>query len=316
MITVSAAVLFLGVLGIVGLTFYKSYYYLNFSRHKPYINTPADYGLEFIKSEFPSRQDQINISAWFIPSEIGVGQEKFHQSTIIIVHGHGSNMGRNEPTDFIRDVVMPLHKAGFSTFLLDLRNHGSSADSLPMSMGIEESRDILGAIDHLKEKSEEWNVDSSKIGVWGSSLGGATTLYAVAKDHENNPKHIRAAFIDSAFSNSLGPIYLRLKNDGVPSILHDMIIFWLRIIPKFDIAKYNPIENIPKIKAPIFFLHAAQDITVDPSDSKSMYKACIKAQLKSRCTLWISDATKHVATSAEYPEQYHKNLVDFFQKHM
>ena len=61
--------------------------------------------------------------------------------------------------------------------MIDLRGHGQSSPAR-MSFGLKEHRDILGAVDWLKGRGYR----PGHIGVLGQSMGGASTLYAVAAE--------------------------------------------------------------------------------------------------------------------------------------
>lgn len=105
---------------------------------------------------------------------------------IVVTHGYRS-------CATVLHALLPggmLWHAGYNVLILDLRNHGRSDrydfQKPVITFGSEEYKDVLGAVDYLKT-----HTNVTKIGVTGSSMGGATSIIAYYKDKEN----ITAAFV-------------------------------------------------------------------------------------------------------------------------
>lgn len=79
------------------------------------------------------------------------------------------------PVDMLR-LAHALHRAGFHILMLDHRNHGESADGGAVTFGLQESNDILGAIDYLQTRPD---VDTAHVGVVGFGMGANATLFAL-----------------------------------------------------------------------------------------------------------------------------------------
>jgi pimeloyl-ACP methyl ester carboxylesterase len=75
-------------------------------------------------------------------------------------------------------LVYALNKAGYHLFMFDLRNHGQSASSGPMTFGLGEANDLLGALDYLAGRQD---VDVESIGVMGFSVGANTILFTLPR---------------------------------------------------------------------------------------------------------------------------------------
>src|SRR5207249_9000031 len=72
--------------------------------------------------------------------------------------------------------AVSLNRAGYALLVFDFRGHGLSTGSGGF-LGVDEKRDILGAIEFLKSRSD---VDGSRIGLWGIGMGAyAGTLAAL-----------------------------------------------------------------------------------------------------------------------------------------
>lgn len=142
--------------------------------------TPKDIGLAFEAVDFPAR-DGLRLSGWFVPAGTSPAP------AIILIHGWPWNrlgdqandwlaeLSGNKPVDLLR-LAHAIHQAGYGVLMFDLRNHGQSAAGGPVSFGMEERQDLLGALDYLSGRSE---VIPNKIGVIGFSMGANTILYAL-----------------------------------------------------------------------------------------------------------------------------------------
>ena len=71
-----------------------------------------------------------------------------------------------------------LHQAGYQILMFDMRNHGQSASARPVTFGLREADDLLGAIDCLAGRPD---VDPERIGVVGFSAGANALLYALPR---------------------------------------------------------------------------------------------------------------------------------------
>ena len=299
-------------LALLAITYKLSHNYLYFSRHKPYTHTPLDFDLTYENVSFLPKGHNIKLNGWFVP---GKNPDK-HAPTVILVHGHNTNMSNGHDINLLRDVAVPLNQQGYATLLFDLRNHGSSGDMQPVSLGYFESQDILGAINYLKDNADLMKVDRDRIGIWAASMGGAAAIHAASISFQENKSDIKALFIDSTYAKTLDPIRLRLSKDGLPSIIQEMAIFWIRTIPQFDIANFNPVDHLQNIKAPIYFVHAEDDKVVHYKDSVTMEQRFKSHHPNIDVFLWITDASKHVFNVKEYPQEYKNRLLNFFKSYL
>lgn len=156
--------------------------------------TPGSYGLPYEDVQFPAR-DGIRLSGWFV-----AGADKAAArpaATVILVHGWSWNrlgttgellqdLPGSSPLEIIH-LVHALHHAGYNVLMFDLRNHGQSAAAGPVTMGLNEARDLLGAIDYLLSRSD---VDGQRLSVIGFSMGANAVLHALPQTEQ-----LRAAIV-------------------------------------------------------------------------------------------------------------------------
>jgi pimeloyl-ACP methyl ester carboxylesterase len=138
----------------------------------------------------------------------------------------------------IGKAILPFLLAGYNVLAIDLRNHGNSQDAKPISLGLHEvphrhtthdtrhtaltsnyifslpidapinqSEDVLAAVDWLRANADELGVDPERVGLWGESMGAATSLLACQKDRHE--RRIKAVVSDSSYLNARGAVTFR-----------------------------------------------------------------------------------------------------------
>jgi dipeptidyl aminopeptidase/acylaminoacyl peptidase len=145
---------------------------------------PSSLGLPFEDVHFPAR-DGLRLSGWFIPRKRA--NQRGSDTTIILVHGWPWNrlgwaneniltdVPGSEPVELLH-LAHALHTVGYNVFMFDMRNHGQSTAARPVTFGLHEANDLLGAVDYLCGRD---NIDSERIGVIGFSAGANTLLYTL-----------------------------------------------------------------------------------------------------------------------------------------
>jgi dienelactone hydrolase len=149
---------------------------------QPIVRAPADVGLRAERVAFPS-DDGVALRGWFIRRAEDDGQPA---PAVIFVHGWpwnrlGNQAGRSLLPDRTVDLLEParaLARAGFHVLQFDLRNHGESGAAWPVTFGVHESRDFVGAVALLRRRPE---VDRSRVGAIGYSMGGNTVIYGIPR---------------------------------------------------------------------------------------------------------------------------------------
>jgi pimeloyl-ACP methyl ester carboxylesterase len=125
--------------------------------------TPADRGLPYRDVTFPA-SDGAQLSGWYLPSRNG--------AAVALLHGAGST----------RAAVLPqaevLARHGYGVLLYDARGHGGSAGRA-MDFGWYGDQDVSGAVTYLTGRPD---VDRTRIGVVGMSMGGEQAIGAAAAD--------------------------------------------------------------------------------------------------------------------------------------
>merc|ERR1712187_288099 len=166
-----------------------------------------------------------------------------------------------------------LFAKGISLFTYDAVGCGLSEGEY-VSLGWHE-RDVLDTvIKHIRSFP-----DCGSVGVWGRSMGAATTLLHAYRDPT-----LGAVLLDSAFS-SLPLLVEELARDGsvgliplgLPNWLLDAAVSILRgrvqALADFDINDVVPLKYAVQSSVPAFFLHSEGDSFIKLSHSQALFDA-------------------------------------------
>jgi uncharacterized protein len=112
------------------------------------------------------------------------------KGTVLHLHGNAANVSNHLP------LVAWLPARGYQVLMLDYRGFGRS-EGRPTLDGI--VTDALAALDYLRTRPD---VDSSRLIVFGQSIGGATALRMLARDAQG----VRLGVIEAAFSPAIAAL--------------------------------------------------------------------------------------------------------------
>jgi pimeloyl-ACP methyl ester carboxylesterase len=90
--------------------------------------------------------------------------------SIVLCHDLGSSQSEMMP------LALRLQSAGFTTLVFDFRGHGSS-EGRASTLGIDEKRDVLGAVDFLGGRER---LNARRVGVYGVGMGAHAAVLACA----------------------------------------------------------------------------------------------------------------------------------------
>ncbi len=168
---------------ISALAFYIARFLINPPRQRLW-TTPRAADLPYEEIQFPAR-DGLRLSGWFIPAANRATKDP--AGTLVLVHGWPWNRLGTQAENVFTDLpgsspvnllalASGLHNLEYDVLMFDLRNHGRSASAIPVTFGMNEANDLLGALDYLAGRKD---VSNEKIGVIGFSVGANTLLYTL-----------------------------------------------------------------------------------------------------------------------------------------
>ncbi|XP_031491688.1 alpha/beta hydrolase domain-containing protein WAV2 [Nymphaea colorata] len=258
---------------------------------KGYPITPARLHLKF-EDVWLRSSDGVRLHAWFIklfPDCRG--------PTLLFFQENAGNIAHR--LEYIRIMLQQLQ---CNVFMLSYRGYGAS-EGYPSQHGI--IKDAQAALDHLTQRTD---IDTSKIIVFGRSLGGAVGA-ALAK---NNPDKVSALILENTFTSVLDMAgvllpFLRWFIGSTAFKGPKILNFLVR-------SPWNTVEIIDKIKQPILFLSGLQDEMVPPAHMRMLYE---KASSSNSRTLFVDFPDgMHMDTWLSGAERYWRSIQLFFMRYL
>lgn len=197
--------------------------------------TPKDIGLEFEEVTIRTKDD-IEISAWFIPS-------KDERAVVLFCHGNAGNISHR------LDSIRIFNKLGLSVLIFDYRGYGKSKGS-PTEEGT--YLDAEAAWDYLVNKK---GYSPDKIVLFGLSLGGAVA-------------------VETALRVKAGAIIIESGFTSLPALGSKFFPYLpVRLISRY---KYANIDKVNKISLPKLFVHSPQDEIIPFEHGKALFEKALE----------------------------------------
>lgn len=179
-----------------------------------------------------------------------------------VIYCHGNCGSRCDALDAVQ-ILLPYN---ITVLAFDFSGSGLSEGDY-VSLGFFEKQDLASIVEHL------WNTKQvSRIGLWGRSMGAATSIMYSNLDHT-----IAGIVVDSPFT-SLEDVMTELvlaHQSWVPKKVIKMGINVMRksILNRaqFDIRKNSPIEYAKNCYVPALFAHAEGDDFIKIHHSEKLY---------------------------------------------
>jgi len=155
------------------------------------------------------------------------------------------------------DFAMWLAEKGITSLVLKYRTFNSDAEGFSLKREVyngEVLADAKQAINILRSRADELNIDKNKVGIGGFSAGGALSLYASL----------------NVFAEDL-PEYARFRENTAPG-------FVFPIYPGINDEVYKAVkekENIP----PVFLINGAEDTVTPAVKCIQLYTALLEKKV-------------------------------------
>ncbi|MFC1591853.1 alpha/beta hydrolase [Thermodesulfobacteriota bacterium] len=232
----------------------------------------------------------------FLPDSLSNGKRL---PAIILCHGFSG----------IREILLPPYaelfaQNGFAALIFDYRGFGDSEGERGRLIPAEQIVDIRNAITFMQTLNE---VDSERIGLWGTSFGGANAVCTAAVDRRVSCLSVQITFgsgermvaggLDQAerqkLLGTLQKAWQRAVTKNKPLLLNmDQILtdpdskaFYQKTVaelPKLktrlplltikESLEYKPEERISSLEIPVQIIGADQDIVCPVEESKILYE--------------------------------------------
>lgn len=249
---------------------------------------------DFRSVELPARDESLMIRGWYAPGPAGTASP-----TVVLANGIYSC--RRDSVTLLPAAM--LHAAGFGVLIIDLRNHGDSdADNGHSALGAKEYRDLLGAWDWLVGLGH----DPDRIGLFGTSLSGASALIAMGEE-----PRIAAAWEDSSFTDAAILLGELANQTGFPSWLGSAAIPVSRLLGEPELGGLSPVVALARLDhRPLAIVHGLADRRVLPHHALDL--ALAAAESGTEVEPWLVPGARHQEAVLLRPLDYEARLITFF----
>ncbi|MUT65576.1 alpha/beta hydrolase [Paenibacillus sp. NEAU-GSW1] len=275
-------------------------------------NPKAAVGLDYEDIVFPSKSGRTTVSGWYVPAgsaelSNGSGAETAaltygaaeSKRTVVLSHGYGAN--REETWVPMYDLTKLLNSLHYNVVLFDY-GYASSDYKVPATGGLEESQQLLAAVDYAKAQGAE------EVIVWGFSMGAGTALQAALQTDD-----IDGMILDSLFLASSDTLYSNVTQIvDLPRFPSMTLIESL--MPVFSGASLNqiPLDTImnDSFDIPLYIIHGTNDAKA-PYQTAELIAA---AQNNPLSRSWIVPQGQHEMLFREDPNEYIQRAVLFLSQ--
>jgi pimeloyl-ACP methyl ester carboxylesterase len=208
----------------------------------------------------------------------------------------------------IKEILLPAFaerfaEGGFAVLTFDYRGFGESEGERGRLVPYEQMMDIRNAVTFLQTIEE---VDSEKIGLWGTSFGGANAMGVAAVDQrigalsvqltfasgermvkgdldqgkleklESTLKSVRERTVTKNKSLKVNPNQL-LTDDDSKAFYGKMVERYPQSHVKLPfstlqhIVEFNPEDFIERVKCPVLIIAADRDVVCPPGESRLLH---------------------------------------------
>lgn len=251
--------------------------------------TPEDLGLGYQVVRIKTENNK-HLFAWYIPST----DNTKNQPAIVIIHGWGGNAGHMLPFAAV------LHQAGYTTLLVEARNHGNS-DSDSFSSMPRFAEDLEHGVNWL---SRQPNIDPKQLFLLGHSVGAGAALLVASRRAD-----LAGVISVSAFSHPVKMMRKQFQINHIPYIPFGWLL--LRFIEKTIKVRFDdiaPCNTINKTTQAVLLVHGEEDDCVSSEDAQQIYAN----RPNEKVELLLLPKTGHDSRDAIFT--HGENLITFLHK--
>jgi len=224
--------------------------------------------------------DGPRLNGWFVPSRNG--------ATVIVYPGKKGSQKH----------ARMLVRNGYGVLVMDRRGEGESEGD-PNALGWAFDRDLKGAIAYLRSRDD---VDRSRIGGLGLSVGGEAFLQAAAETDE-----LGAVVSDGAGARSVREDTLHMRAGKALQAFFSGVLTAGTALFSNQAPPPNLKDLSGRIKSPVFFIYAKKGAGGEENNPDYYAAAAGRKQI------WKID-TSHTHGLTDYPQEYERRVIGFFDR--
>lgn len=212
---------------------------------------------------------------------------------VILTHGNTDNH-----IGCLKYVPMYLD-LGYNCIVYDMRGHGED-EPTNTTYGIIEGKDLAELIKDTRTRYP----NISQLGLHGESLGGSTTIEALALRPE-----VDFAVSDCAFTDVRSVLRQKLTTMHLPEFLVDFANVGIRVLYGYSIDDMRPIDRLDGNTVPILFVQGDADNTVPPQSARELYDRAAGMR-----ELHYVAGADHAESVLVAPEEYRATVAAFLER--
>lgn len=284
-VLVAVLVPLLGALAACGYLAFHGYRIGQGLLHPPHVplERPAPTGeLSGLEDVSFETSDGLMLRGWYVPSR--------NRAVVVLVHGFAENRAQ------LLFEARALARAGFGVLLFDLRAHGES-DGDRVTWGDSERRDVTAALDFASRRPD---VDPARLGLFGFSMGGTTSLLVASAD-----ARVKAVAAAGAYPALEADVYSGYGRWGA---LSAEPVLWTLRHAGVDVKAVRPIDGMCGLRGrPLLLVNG----DVDPDAPAKLQASLFRAACEPK-SLWVVQGAGHGQYAKVAPDEYERRLVQHF----
>lgn len=247
---------------------------------------PEALGLKYEEVFFPNTTKE-TLRGWYIFAEGADKTANGADKTVLFCMGNTGNISG------MLLYAKLLAEGGVNVMLFDYQGFGGST-GIATAMSL--LSDSLSAFDYL---TTERGIAAKDIGVFGVSLGSPLAI-AVAAERDAGAVAVEDILLPTSQIDAM-------KHLVPDTLANRMAIAGLQTVV---LPKVEPMNNIPKLRCPLFLMHGERDWLLPPTGT---VKAAKVATVQTR--VWIMEGAGHAPETLEVNElEYASQIPRFFRE--
>jgi pimeloyl-ACP methyl ester carboxylesterase len=239
--------------------------------------------------------DGIDLVGWLVRGAPG-------GAPVVLCHDLGAGKGS------LTNLAIALQDAGFTALAFDFRGHGKSGGE-GSTFGIEERRDVLGAVDFLAARKD---LDTHRIGLYGVGLGAQAAVLAA----QDRPA-ARVLVLDGLYPDPGYPLVRKVYAGWTFGVryLGALPRLALRLTARARAREESAADVLPRlVSRDLLFVAPAGDSAL-AGEMQRLY-ASVPEQRDVDANLIVLPGTRTSHLYGEELKRYNRKIVDFFEKRL
>lgn len=217
--------------------------------------SPAEHGIPFESHKIPC-QDGVNIHSWLL---LHPDSQRDRNPTLVFFHGNAGNIGLRLP-----NAIQMYRDLNCNVLMVEYRGYGDSDTVPPSEAGLK-----LDAEAALRFISAHPSIDSSRIFLFGRSLGGAVAFHLAHYAEQHPSLQVAGVIVENTFISI--------------SLMVDHLMPYVKLFKPLVLRiGWDSSLLVPYMSVPVLYLAGSDDELVPHEHMRMLYNASSKASVMAR----------------------------------